>query len=207
MSLISKVVNKFSSLLIDNRKELIDCEISPKAKLYPPYGLAEACVGDYTYIAANCKICLTTIQKFCSIGPDFCSGWGIHPLYGISTSPMFYSTQKQNGRTFAISDTFEERKHIHIGNDVFIGRSVIVLDGVTIGDGAVIGAGAVVTEDIPPYAIATGSPIKIIKYRFTPEVIDQLLEIQWWNHDETVLQKIADHHHDVHAFLREMKKQ
>jgi acetyltransferase-like isoleucine patch superfamily enzyme len=52
-----------------------------------------------------------------------------------------------------------------IGNDVWLGGHVTVTQGVTLGDGAVIGANAVVTRDIPPYAIAIGSPAKVLKYR------------------------------------------
>jgi len=54
---------------------------------------------------------------------------------------------------------------IVIENDVWIGAGAIVLDGVTVGQGSVIGAGAVVSNDIPPYSIAVGSPAKPIKDR------------------------------------------
>lgn len=54
---------------------------------------------------------------------------------------------------------------VFIGNGVWLGGHVTVTQGVTIGDGAVIGANAVVTKDIPPYAIAVGSPAKVLKYR------------------------------------------
>ena len=74
-----------------------------------------------------------------------------------------------------------QKGDIVIGNDVWIGMDVRILHGVTIGDGAVIGAGAIVTNDIPPYAIVAGNPAKLIKYRFSQDIIDKLLKIQWWN--------------------------
>jgi acetyltransferase-like isoleucine patch superfamily enzyme len=54
-------------------------------------------------------------------------------------------------------------KPIILGNDVWLGAHVIVLKGVTIGDGAVIGAGSVVTRDVPPRAVAVGSPARVVK--------------------------------------------
>lgn len=69
---------------------------------------------------------------------------------------------------------------ISIGNDVWVGANAVILTGVTIGDGAVIGANSVVTKDIPPYAVAAGSPAKLVKHRFDKPVIERLLELKWW---------------------------
>ncbi len=156
----------------------------------------DSSVGDYSYLGGGGTVVLTTIGKFCSIGPHFISGWGRHPLDGISTHPMFYSTARQNGISLADSDRFEEHLPITIGNDVFIGANVIVLDGVTIGDGAVVGAGAVVAADVPSYAVVGGVPAKVIRYRFDDEVIRGLLEVKWWDFPEERLQDIADHFYD-----------
>lgn len=46
--------------------------------------------------------------------------------------------------------------------DVWVGARAMVLKGVTIGRGAVIAAGAVVTANVPPGAIAGGTPAKVI---------------------------------------------
>lgn len=78
---------------------------------------------------------------------------------------------------------------IYIGNNVWIGDNVTVLTGVTIGDGAAIGAGSVVTRDIPPFAVAVGSPARVIKYRFSEKVISKLLDISWWYWDYETIQK------------------
>lgn len=171
-----------------------------------PYKIHNAYIGDYTYIAMNSIISETDIGKFSSIGPNVFCGWGIHPTNGLSTAPMFYSTKKQNGVTYSESDKIEERKRITIGNDVFIGANVTILDGVTIGDGAIIGAGAIVSKDIPPYAIAVGCPIKIIRYRFTEEQIDALLRIQWWNWDIADLKEVEQMFFDVDAFIKKYDK-
>ena len=76
---------------------------------------------------------------------------------------------------------------IHIGNDVWIADNVTIMSGVTIGDGAVIAANSHVVKDVPPYSITGGNPAKHIKFRFTKEQIEKLLQIQWWNwHDEKI---------------------
>lgn len=169
-----------------------------------PYDMRDVTIGDYTYISVNSCISLTDIGKFCSIGPNFFCGWGIHPTDGISTSPLFYSTKGPN--SFCNENKIEDRKKITIGNDVFIGANVTVLDGVTIGDGAIIGAGTVVSKDIPPYAIAVGSPIQIIKYRFDKETIRKLLEIRWWNFEENELIELNNRFFNVDAIIKDHQK-
>lgn len=178
-----------------------DCTVSSKSKVSSPFNLQIVKIDDYTYIDNNSNVSNTLIGKYCSIGPNFLCGWGIHPIKGISTSPMFYSTKKQNGITLSKIDKIEERKEIIIGNDVFIGANVTVLDGVTIGDGAVIGAGAVVSKDIQPYAIAVGCPIKVMKYRFNEAQIGALLRIKWWDFPEEQLPEVEKMFFDIDAFI------
>lgn len=184
------------------RSEIVDSKIGLNTKLYHPYHIGSSQIGDYSYIASNSNISLTVIGKFCSIGPNLVCGWGIHPTNGISTSPMFYSTKKQNGLSLSESNKIEERQPIYIGNDVFIGANVTVLDGVTIGDGAIIGAGSVVSKNIPPYAIAVGTPIKIIKYRFDTKTIEQFLKIKWWDFEDSALSEIEHSFFDITSFIK-----
>lgn len=170
--------------------------------IYPPYHIDDAIIGSFTYISKNSNISKTRIGKFCSIGPNLICGWGIHPTHGISTSPMFYSTQKQNGISLSSEDKVDERKHIYIGNDVFIGMNVTILDGIKIGDGAIIGAGSLVSKNIPPYAIAAGNPIKILRYRFSEQIISELLKIKWWNFEKGRLAEVEQNIFDVNEFIK-----
>ena len=76
---------------------------------------------------------------------------------------------------------------VDIGNDVWIGEHVTIMSGVTIGDGAVIATNSHVVKNVAPYSIVGGNPAKLIKYRFTEEQIQKLLEIKWWNwNDEKI---------------------
>ena len=175
--------------------------IAPTAKLYPPHHIWDSSIGAYSYVARNSWISLTRIGKFCSIGPNFCCGWGIHPVDGVSTSPMFYSTSKQNGVSLCSHNKVKERKPVDIGNDVFIGMNVTILDGVTVGDGVVIGAGTLVSKDIPPYAIVVGNPVRILRYRFSEDVISKLLKTEWWDWSFDKLHKIEERFFDIDEFL------
>ena len=78
---------------------------------------------------------------------------------------------------------------LKIGNDVWIGSHVLVNGGVHIGNGACIGAGAVVVKDVPPYAIVGGVPAKIIRYRFSEDIITKLQGLQWWDMPEEKLKE------------------
>ena len=59
-----------------------------------------------------------------------------------------------------------------------------------IGDGAIIGANSLVTKDVPPYSIVGGTPAKFIKYRFSDEIIEKMLNIKWWDFEEEELVKV-----------------
>ncbi|SUQ34161.1 acetyltransferase [Vibrio vulnificus] len=54
------------------------------------------------------------------------------------------------------------------------------MPGVTIGDGAIIASRAVVTKDVAPYEVVGSNPAKHIKFRFSPQEIEMLQEMQWW---------------------------
>jgi len=196
--------NISSTLLITS--SISESKIGINVKCQDTYHIYNSRIGDYSYIAMNSIVNNTTIGKFCSIGPNLICGWGIHPTNGISTSPMFYSTMKQNGMTLSIVDKIQEIKPIVIGNDVFIGANVTLLDGVTIGDGAVIGAGAVVSKDIPPYAIAVGCPIKVVRYRFEQDQIDKLLKIKWWEFESVKINEVERMFFDVNEFIEKYLK-
>jgi virginiamycin A acetyltransferase len=188
-------------------KNITDSHISAKAKISGPAQISDSEVGDYSYIARGSSISLTKIGKFCSIGTNLSCGYGIHPTNGLSTSPVFYSLAKQNGTTFSKTNKITENLPITIGNDVFIGMNVTILDGVTISDGAIIGAGAVVSKDIPPYAIAVGSPIRVIKYRFDEQTISDLLKIKWWDFDTEKLQDVEKDFFNTPEFIRKFKRE
>ena len=55
------------------------------------------------------------------------------------------------------------------------------MSGVTVGNGAVIAANAHVVKDVTPYEIVGGNPARHTRYRFSPQQIEALQRIEWWN--------------------------
>jgi virginiamycin A acetyltransferase len=131
------------------------------------------------------------LGKFCSIAKDvkFIMNGGSHRTDTFSSYPFSifggsWSEKLEGTRLGATSkgDTV-------IGNDVWLGREAVIMPGIHIGDGAIIAAESVVVSDVPPYSIYGGNPAKLIKKRFSEDIIKNLLEIQWWNWS---YQKISD---------------
>lgn len=195
-----------------------ECEIGKGIKLYDKCSLAESIiddgvsVGDFslirnsvlhdkveigrrntidhvevekgTYTGEFCIAKYCFIGKYCSISWNVSIGGANHDTSRLSVSPL----HRIVGPPVENYSSFENEKVI-IGNDVWMGAGAHILRGVTVGDGAVIAANAVVTEEVPPYAIVGGVPARVLKYRFSQEIIDQLLILQWWNWPERKLIK------------------
>lgn len=155
-------------------------------RIGPWVRLLDSQIGSYTRISKGCSIVHAKIGKFCSLAANIQIGAGRHPLNYLSTNQVFYNHNKLQNRWVKKID-FEENLQINIGSDVWIGTDSFIMGGVNIGHGAVIGAKSLVTKDIPPYAIAAGIPAKVIKYRFSPDVIQKLLKLKWWEFDEATI--------------------
>jgi acetyltransferase-like isoleucine patch superfamily enzyme len=122
---------------------------------------ASLSIGDYTSIGGEVVILLG----------------GEHDSRSLTTYP--FSALWPEGKDLESPDT--TKGDVRIGHDVWIGQRVTILSGVTVGDGAIVGAGSLVARDVPPYAVAAGNPCRVLRMRFEPEVVDELLRLQWWS--------------------------
>ena len=150
-------------------------------------------VGDYTYYHDNnhperfeynnvrggysSKL---VIGKFCQIATNtrFILDDVNHDMSGFSTYPFEIFAENRS----LLPRTGDSRATL-IGNDVWFGTNAVIMPSVKIGDGAIIGAFAVVTKDVAPYTIVAGNSARIIRQRFPDEIIEELLQICWWNWD------------------------
>lgn len=132
------------------------------------------------------------IGKFCSIacGAKFLFNSANHTLKSMSTYPFPLFFEQWNLDMKNVTDSWDNKGDIVIGNDVWIGYEAVIMAGVTIGNGAIIGTRAVVTKDVPPYTIVGGVPARPIRKRFSDEVVQKLQEMQWWDWPD---EEIASH--------------
>lgn len=154
--------------------------------------VGNASYGEMNVLTADSSAHLS-IGSYCSIGENttFILGYE-HAMGNMSTYP-FKVMALHSQETEALS-----KGNIVIDDDVWIGYGAIIMSGVHISQGAVIAAGAVVTSDVPSYAIVGGVPAKVIKYRFSDELIEALMKVDYkkLSHD-----MIASHIDDLYTPL------
>lgn len=135
------------------------------------------------------------IGKFCSIacGAKFIFTSANHTLNSLSTYPFPLFWEEYGLEQKNVTQAWDNKGDIVIGNDVWIGYEAVIMSGIHIGNGAIIGTRAVVTKDVEPYTIVGGVPAKPIKKRFNDGTIKKLQAICWWDWDkEKVQEKIND---------------
>ncbi len=81
-------------------------------------------------------------EKFCSIacGAKFIFNSANHTLSSLSTYPFPLFFEEWGSDKKDVTNAWDNKGDIIIGNDVWLGYESVVLAGVTIGDGAIIGA-------------------------------------------------------------------
>lgn len=148
-------------------------------------------LGFMSYIGAGgSEIWDCNIGRFCSIAAGVIVAPTEHPIDKISSHLFTFGSYgpfvgQEDFARWVRPDLADNSMGVtnSIGNDVWVGRNVVVLKGTNIGDGAIVAAGAVVTKDVPPYAIVGGVPARVLRYRFSENIIARLAALKWWNYD------------------------
>lgn len=122
------------------------------------------------------------IGNYVSIAPGVQFLLGVnHQTKTLTTYPL-YSRLIEPSNKDALNNG-----PIVIQDEVWIGTDAIIMSGVTIGKGAMVAAGAVVTKNVPSYAIVGGVPAKIIRYKYSEEIIKILEPIYLNNLDKNFI--------------------
>ena len=130
------------------------------------------------------------IGSYCSIANDvhFILDDGFHQQSEITSFPHLDQLKNKSLQpnhhsisAFKSSEIPSDANHTEIGHDVWIGMNTTIVPEVNIGSGATVMAGAVVTKDVPAYALVGGVSARVVKMKHSPEQIQDLLAIAWWN--------------------------
>jgi len=112
-------------------------------------------IGDRARIGSRCHIWAGPENGRIVIGNDVLMG----PEVMLTAASYAYN------RGSPVTEQAMCEADIVVGDDVWLATRAIVLPGARIGDGAIIAAGALVKGEIPPMAIAAGSPAKVVSFR------------------------------------------
>lgn len=126
----------------------------------PQWEIDQLYIGDYVAIAAEVVILM--------------GGNHNHRLDWFSLYPFDHN----------YLDSYLGKGDSHIQSGVWLGMRSMVMPGITIGEGAVIAANAVITKDVLPYAIMAGNPAKLIRKRFSEDVVLRLLKLNLYEWNE-----------------------
>ena len=200
--MIGKIIYVVSKLLKKglNIPAIKNCKIHKSSRVCVGSHIVSSIIGKYSYVGDYSEVVNVSIGCFCSIGGNCVIGGLGHPIDWVSSSPVFHEGKNVMRKNFS-NHRFETSKKTTIENDVWIGSNCLIKSGVTIGDGAIIGMGSVVTKDVEPYSIVGGNPAKLIRKRFTNEVIEKLKELKWWNFEEEKIFLLAQTFNDIESFL------
>jgi len=145
-------------------------------------------IAPYLYPGAPERL---SIGRFCQIASSvrIITSSANHAMNGFSTFPFAVFNQDLIA---SYGHEIGNHRDTVIGHDVWLGFESVVMPGVRIGNGAIIAARAVVTADVPDYAIVAGNPARTIRMRFAPRLVEQLLEIAWWDWDVDRIERNID---------------
>jgi acetyltransferase-like isoleucine patch superfamily enzyme len=167
--------------------------------------IKDSVIGKYSYYKANTMLINCVIGNYCHIGDNCIIGQSGHRIDLPTTYPMHYHFNNEiiDVRFDKTKDERRVNSKTVIGHDVYIGESVVIQGGVKIGSGSVIASRSVVTKDVDPYTVVGGIPAKKLKMRFSDEIIENLLRLEWWHYDDVTIERnLHSFTLDIHKFLQ-----
>ena len=153
--------------------------------------LVHSSFADYAYCDQYADIANTSVGKFANIAAMTRIGPTDHPMAHASLHHFLYRSSYYWDDAEDDPAFFAARaaRRTVIGPDTWIGHGAIVKPEVTIGAGAIVASGAVVTKDVAPYMIVAGVPAQPLRARFSEDIAERLLALEWWDWEHARLRR------------------
>ncbi len=152
------------------------CEVGARTRV------AESSFGDYSYVANDSDVIYATLGRFCSVAAQVRINPGNHPLERVALNHFTYRSSAYGlGEDDAAFFDWRRDGHVTLGHDVWVGHGAVLLPGISVGNGAAIGANATVTRPVPAFAVVVGTPARVLRFRFPPDIVDALERVAWWD--------------------------
>jgi len=147
----------------------------------PDYGNFH--IGIQSGVGYGSKIKFDNNSQKLIIGNYFAGGWntkfvlnGMHNTNTPSQSVLGTIPGMKSQPVENLGDTI-------LHHDIWFGDEVFVMGGVKINTGCVVGACSVIPprKELESFGVYVGQPAKLIKFRFSEEIIDLLIKLAWWH--------------------------
>lgn len=162
---------RYRNLRISIFSYVKNSKLANNVGIYGASSVINSEIGSYSYINSSI-VHNSAIGKYSSVAHGVIIGPGSHSLDKFSTSPVFEDR--------ADKKRFSSDSRTQIGNDVWIGVGATILDGIYVANGSIIAAGAIVTKSTEPYGIYAGVPARLVRFRFSKNIISSLIQTEWW---------------------------
>lgn len=169
--------------------------------------ISDSYLNDYSYICEYSQVFNSHIGKFANIASNVRINPGFHPFEMPCQHHFMYRRELYGlGEDDKAFFNYRDIQKVEIGHDVWIGHGAVIMPGIKVANGAIIGSNAVVTKDVPAYAIVAGVSAKILKFRFSKDIINKLEEIAWWDWTHQEIKERIEDLKDIRNFIYKYSK-